>query len=100
MKFWWENNIVNLKHLKESRNLRDFHERITTKVTGEDDLDKFFDHFKIQCQDLERLDLDTFILTAEDDPMVSFKTVPIKTIEKNKKIKFLSTKTGGHLCWF
>jgi predicted alpha/beta-fold hydrolase len=52
MKFWWENNIVNLEHLKESRNLRDFHERITTKVTGEDDLDKFFDHFKIQCQDL------------------------------------------------
>ena len=71
---------MDLEHLKESRNLRDFHERITTKVTGEDDLDKFFDHFKIQCKDLESLDLDTFVLTAEDDPMVSFKTIPIKTI--------------------
>lgn len=32
--------------------------------------------------------------------MVSYKTVPLKAIEKNKKIKLISTKTGGHLCWF
>ena len=100
MKFWWENNIVDLKLLKESTTLRHFHERITTKVTGYEDLDKFFNHFKIQCQDLEKLSLDTFILSAEDDPMVDFRTIPVETIKKNSRIKFISTKKGGHLCWF
>lgn len=80
--------------------MRDFHERITTKVTGYDDLDKFFDHFTIQREDLEKLDLETFVLTAEDDPMVHFDTVPVETIRKNRNIKFVSTKKGGHLCWF
>ncbi len=80
MKFWWENKIVDLEHLKKSRNLREFHERITIKVTGNDDLDDFFDHFKIECKDLELLDLETFVLSSEDDPMVDFKTVPIKSL--------------------
>ncbi len=71
---------MDLEHLKESRNLRDFHERITTKVTGHDDLDDFFDHFKIECKDLEKFGLETFILSSEDDPMVDFKTLPIKSL--------------------
>ena len=49
---------------------------------------------------MEKFDLDTFILSAEDDPMVDFRMVPVETIRKNSKIKFISTKTGGHLCWF
>jgi predicted alpha/beta-fold hydrolase len=32
--------------------------------------------------------------------MVDFNTVPVETLKKNKNIKFLSTKKGGHLCWF
>ena len=49
-------------------------------MTGNDDLDDFFDHFKIECKDLEKLDLETFVLSSEDDPMVDFKTVPIKSL--------------------
>jgi len=32
--------------------------------------------------------------------MVDFKTIPIESFQKNSNIKFLSTKKGGHLCWF
>ena len=32
--------------------------------------------------------------------MIDFKTIPIETINQNKNITFLSTKTGSHLCWF
>jgi len=39
-------------------------------------------------------------LTAKDDPMVAFSTVPVETINKNNKIRLIATNTGGHLCWF
>jgi len=34
MKFWWEHGIIDLEHLKASKNLNDFHQRITSKILG------------------------------------------------------------------
>lgn len=39
MKFWWESGLVDLKHLKESKNLREFHSRITVQIMGYDNSD-------------------------------------------------------------
>lgn len=46
MKFWWENGIINYDHMNTSKNLKEFHERITEKIIGEP-LDQIFDNFKV-----------------------------------------------------
>ncbi len=52
MKFWWDNNIVDLEHLKQSKTIRDFHERFTAKVTESQNLDEFFENYKIKNSDI------------------------------------------------
>lgn len=39
-------------------------------------------------------------MTSKDDPIVSYASMPIESIRKNKNIKFVTTEKGGHLCWF
>lgn len=34
MKFWWNAGIVDLEELKKSKNLREFHNRVTVKIMG------------------------------------------------------------------
>lgn len=72
MKFWWESGIVDLNLLKQSKNLREFHNRITIQIMGFEDTDKFFDHFKIHNDSIANFETKTLILTAKDDPMVGF----------------------------
>lgn len=50
MKFWWESGIVDLQELKKSKNMREFHTRITIKILGFETSDQLFDHFKIKDQ--------------------------------------------------
>ena len=40
---------------------------------------------------MENLDINTFFLTSKDDPIVSYNSMPISNIQKNKKIKFVTT---------
>ena len=39
-------------------------------------------------------------MVSKDDPIVSYESMPIENIKKNKKIQFVATEKGGHLCWF
>lgn len=48
MKFWWESGIVDIEHLKKSKNMRQFHDRITIQILGFENSDDLFDHFKIK----------------------------------------------------
>ena len=100
MNFWWENGLVDLELLKQSKNLREFHNRITIKILGFENEDDLFDHFKIKDEALEDLDIKTLVLTSKDDPMVGFPSFPINALESNKNIELLTTESGGHLCWF
>lgn len=77
MKFWWESGIVDLQELKKSKNMREFHTRITIKILGFETSDQLFDHFKIKDQQIEKFEIKTLILTAKDDPMVGFSTFPL-----------------------
>lgn len=40
------------------------------------------------------------MMLSKDDPIVSFKSMPIESIMKNPKINLQITERGGHLCWF
>ena len=46
MQFWWHNGIVDLEHLKASKNILEFHQRVTEKILGEP-IDDFFDQLRV-----------------------------------------------------
>lgn len=39
-------------------------------------------------------------MLAKDDPIVSFTSMPLDSIQANKNIELQTTEKGGHLCWF
>ncbi|CAE8733247.1 unnamed protein product, partial [Polarella glacialis] len=41
----------------------------------------------------------TLIVNAEDDPVVSFKTLPVEDLKKNPRLYVAITKRGGHIGW-
>lgn len=100
MAFWWKTGIVDLEYLKQSKNMRQFHDRITVHLLGFKDSDQVFSHFKIPDDKIENLEIKTMILTSKDDPMVGFPSFPLEAINKNPNIQLITTEKGGHLCWF
>ena len=52
MKFWWDNKLVDLDKLKSSKNLREFHDRITAKIMGYKNSKELFDEFKISPHEI------------------------------------------------
>ena len=40
------------------------------------------------------------MMLSEDDPIVSFKSMPLESLKMNRNINLYITEKGGHLCWF
>lgn len=40
------------------------------------------------------------MMLSKDDPIVSYTSMPMKSIESNPNITLHATERGGHLCWF
>lgn len=99
MRFWWDNGIIDLEHLKKSENLKEFHERITAKILGRP-VNDLFDEMSVTPKDLENFPVKTLLITSKDDPMVPFESVPVDSIRKNKHINFCPTDKGAHMCWY
>lgn len=69
-------------------------------MLGAKTADQVFAHYQITEEQIEKLDIDTLFIMSKDDPIVSYNSMPVESIKKNKKIKFVTTQKGGHLCWF
>eukprot|EP00928_Gymnodinium_smaydae_P054254 TRINITY_DN38061_c0_g1_i1.p1 TRINITY_DN38061_c0_g1~~TRINITY_DN38061_c0_g1_i1.p1 ORF type:complete len:400 (+),score=82.46 TRINITY_DN38061_c0_g1_i1:34-1233(+) len=41
----------------------------------------------------------TLVINAQDDPVVSFNTMPIEEMKQNPRIYFAATRRGGHIGW-
>lgn len=100
MKFWEEIGLVDMKQVKSSQNLYEFHSYLTAKILGYPSAKEIFDEYSISCDEIGKLNVNTFMMLSKDDPIVSYKSMPLESIRGNQKIKLEATERGGHLCWF
>lgn len=42
----------------------------------------------------------TLLMLSKDDPIVSYTSMPLESIQSNSNIRLFTTDRGGHLCWF
>ena len=73
---------------------------MTTKIFGFKNVNELLDRFLISQEEIKSLKYPTLLMTAKDDPIVCYESIPIETISQNKIIQLLVTEKGGHLCWF
>ena len=78
----------------------EFHTHLTAKIIGYPSAKEIFDEYSIADEELKNLNIDTLMMMAKDDPIVSYKAMPMGCLLDNKKIKIQTTEKGGHLCWF
>jgi predicted alpha/beta-fold hydrolase len=99
MSFWWRTGVVDEDHMRASRDLRQFHERMTEPLMGEP-LDSVFDRFKVTEGHVAQFAVKTLMIAAQDDPMVKIESIPLEAVRRNANIKLILTENGGHMCWF
>ena len=91
MKYWEKIGLVNMKEVCKSKTLKEYYARCIAQILGLKSADEVLDYYNISENEIERLDIETFFLTSKDDPIVSYNSMPIESIKKNKKIKFVTT---------
>ncbi len=100
MLFWEKNGLVDMKKVKESQNLHDFHTHLTAKIMGYPSAQEIFDEYTITGEEIRRLNVKTLMMLSKDDPIVSYGSMPLDSIKGNGNIELQATERGGHLCWF
>lgn len=65
-----------MKEVLKSSNLREYHSSMTSKILGYESADRLFDHYEIDADMISRLDVNTLLMVAKDDPIVSYKAMP------------------------
>lgn len=72
MKFWFEKGVINYDRMMQAKNLVEFHDRVSAPLLGYPDAETLFLHYKIEGEQIKKLEVRTLMLSARDDPMVGF----------------------------
>ena len=86
MKHWEEIGVVDFTKLRKLATIREFHSEVTTKIFGFKNVNELLDRFLIEKEEIKSLKYPTLLMTAKDDPIVCYESIPIETISQNKKI--------------
>jgi len=100
MNFWEQIGLVDMKLVKNSQNLMEFHTHLTAKLVGYPSAKEIFDEYTISNEEIQSLNVKTLMMVSKDDPIVSYSSMPLESLQKNENITFFETDRGGHLCWF
>lgn len=89
---------IPFEDLDKVRDLVDFDNKYTSKVTGFQDA---FDYYKQNSSlfVLNNIHHKTLILTALDDPMMSPNCYPYEEVEKNPYLELKTPQYGGHISY-
>lgn len=100
MKFWELIDLVDMGKVKASQNLMEFHTHLTAKIMGYPSAKEIFDEYSISEEEIRSLKVKTLLMLSKDDPIVSYSSMPLSSINSNPNITLQTTEKGGHLCWF
>ena len=87
---------LDLKYLKNVKNLTDFDEYFTSKINGFKDANDYY--FKASSrQFIPNISKPTLLINAEDDPFLSKSCFPINEAKKSKFFHLMTPRYGGHV---
>ena len=87
---------LDLKHLKNVKNLTDFDEHFTSKINGFKDANDYY--FKASSrQFIPSISKPTLLINAKDDPFLSKSCFPINEATKSKCFHLMTPRYGGHV---
>ena len=87
---------LDLKHLKNVKNLTDFDEYFTSKINGFRDANDYY--FKASSrQFIPSISKPTLLINAKDDPFLSKSCFPINEAKKSKYFHLMTPRYGGHV---
>lgn len=87
---------LDLKHLKNVKNLTDFDEYFTSKINGFRDANDYY--FKASSrQFIPSISKPTLLINAKDDPFLSKSCFPINEAKKSKCFHLMTPRYGGHV---
>lgn len=77
MNFWGNIGLVDLEKVKKTRKLIEFHTELTVKILGLPSIDDLFEIYTIKNEDIEKIEVPTYMMISKDDPIVSYNSMPI-----------------------
>ena len=90
--------LYDTTQLQQVRTLRDFDSRYTALLHGFKDVDDYYRRASSVTL-LDRIQLPTLIIHAEDDPFIPFAPLRTSAAVSNPAILLMGTKRGGHVAF-
>jgi len=81
-----------------ARSLRQMEEATICKLNGYRDADEYYARNSPKAV-LDRISVPTLVVNAEDDPVITVKSLPIEEMRRNHSIYLAVTRRGGHIGW-
>jgi len=81
-----------------ARTLRQLEEATICRMHGYKDAEDYYTQNSPRPV-IGRIAVPTLIVNAEDDPVVSVKTLPLEALNSNPRIYTATTRRGGHIGW-
>lgn len=89
-------NLLDYKHIAESKNLWEFTERYTVPVYGFKNIDDYI--LKVQASAyLSAIKTPTLLINADNDPLLTKECYPVEVAKKSKYFHLEITQGGGHV---
>ena len=94
-----EEREVYLHHGKGATSFYDYDDKITSRLSGFSNAEEYYLTGSTH-RDINKVDIPLFSMHSVDDPIVTFKGVPIESFQQHDKALLMVTSNGGHVGWF
>ena len=93
-----EKEFIDINYLKTCERIRDFDTNFTAKILGYKNGDDYYRGIS-SINSVKYINIPFLIIHSKDDPVCSYKGLPIDNIYENKNIIFILTDKGAHSCF-
>lgn len=87
---------LNMDHVLQSRTIREFDERFTTKIFGFECVDHYYTRATLRGR-LDKIKTPTLCVNAADDMFAPFKALPHEEAAQSSHVAMVITSRGGHI---
>jgi len=89
---------VNMWKTLRATSVRQIDEAVICPLHNYRDSDHYYD-YNSPHKTLSNIAVPTLIINAADDPVISFKSIPVDDVERNPNLYLVVTHRGGHIGW-
>ena len=92
------NNYINVDILKSNYNVKNFDTEFFGKILGYKNGDEYYRGIS-SAKYIKYINKPLLVIHSKDDPICTYKGIPMDDVFENKNIIFILTDKGGHSCF-